>query len=208
MWALLVSSSVLGYYAQHLTDDLPAFDLERAGEQASLGTPSDSPESNPKASITDDSYRLSDGEDNVAIPLCELHAPNGDAAGVGSISPDTAPGKPASTTTIECPRPRRIQARTIARAANWLRWIGKLLAIINAISIVANSIFQYAGLYTNCYCDSSVYSWGVSAFNVINPTASDVDLTKKAWIGGLALALTCCSFFVGSIYLIRDSLPS
>ncbi|KAF8436493.1 hypothetical protein L210DRAFT_3622432 [Boletus edulis BED1] len=98
---------------------------------------------------------------------------------------------------------------TIARVSDWLRWIGKSLAIVNAVGIIANSVFQYSGMYDNCYCDSSVYNWGVSsAFNVISPMQSDIDLAQSAWIGALALSLTCSTLFVGSIYLIRDSLPS
>jgi len=93
--------------------------------------------------------------------------------------------------------------------ADWLRWIGKSLAIINAIGIIANSVFQYSGLYDNCYCDASVFTWGTSyAFDVIAPIQSDFDLARKAWIGALALALISCTFFVGTIYLIRDSFPS
>ena len=99
-------------------------------------------------------------------------------------------------------------ARWIARFADLLRWIGKLLAIINGIGIVANSVFQYAGVYDNCYCNASLYYWGSSyAFNVISPIQSDINLARKAWIGALVLALSCCTFSVGTIYLIRDSLP-
>ena len=96
----------------------------------------------------------------------------------------------------------------IARvASDWLRWIGKSLAVVNAIGIITNSIFQLAGVYDNCYCDSSVYTWGSAAFAVIAPNNSDVDLARGAWIGALALGLTCSTLFVGTIYLIRDSLP-
>ncbi|KAF8126358.1 hypothetical protein EV363DRAFT_1434271 [Boletus edulis] len=101
-----------------------------------------------------------------------------------------------------------IHAQTIARVSDWLRWIGKSLAIVNAVGIVTNSVFQYSGLYNNCFCDSSIFNWGMSsAFNVISPMQNDIDLAKSAWFGALALGWICCTFFVGSIYMIRDSVP-
>ena len=205
VWILLVSSSILGYYA-HLVDGPPAPDLERGGQRTPIGPPS--PNSTRTASLTDDGPGLSEGEQNVAIPLRIIQAHDGIAQGE-DIPPDTDSGEPASITPTKYLHTGWIQARTLERIADLLRWIGKSLAIINAITIIANSIFQYAGVYNNCFCDSSIYTWGYSAgFNVINPTSSDIDLAKKAWISGLALALTSCAFFVGSIYLIRDSLPS
>ena len=198
---LLVSSSVLAYYADHLVSDQSALDLESAGKDASFRDPSKLPTSNPKASLTADSFGPSDGESNIATPLREIHAPNSNGAGDG-IPTNAKPDEPARSHS------RWTSARTIAQVADWLRWTGKTLATINAIGLVASSLFQFAGFYTNCYCDSSVFWWGASAFNVINPSGSDIALTQKAWIGGLALALTCCSVFVGSIYLIRDSVPS
>jgi len=181
VWILLVSSSVLGYYAHHLVDDLPTSDMESDGRRT------------PTAAI--------------AIPLQDIQPSDSDAATEECSSLNT--DEPASVTTLKYSHQGRIHARTIERVADWLRWIGKSLAIVNAIGIIANSIFQYAGVYDNCYCDSSVYTWGFSeAFNIISPHQSDLDLARKAWIGALALALTSCTFFVGTIYLIRDSLPS
>ena len=194
---LLVSSSMLGYYAHHVINDLPAIDVENAADHASLGEPPD-----PNAGPTARSLGLSNGESSVTVPLREIHAPNGNAA-TDNVSTNIQSNRPT-----RYPSSRWISACTITRVADWLRWTGKSLAIINAITVIANAFFQFAGTYSNCYCNSSVYSWGASAFNVINPTASDIDLIRKAWIGSLALALTCCSVFVGSIYLIWDTLPS
>ena len=182
VWILLFSSSILGYYAHHLDDDLPIPDLESDGQFIPTGA-----------------------RGGVVIPLQNIQPPNADAAEATPLNTD----EPAIITTLKYSNAGRINAQTIARVADWLRWIGKLLAIINAIGIIANSVFQYAGVYDNCYCDSSLYYWGSSyAFNVISPVQSDIALARKAWIGALALALTCCTFSVGTIYLIRDSLPS
>ena len=184
VWILLVSSSVLGYYAHHLDDP-------RIPDPGSDGhcTPT-----------TSNGSGLSGVGGHVTIPLQDIRSPNVDA--------DDNTDEPASITTLKYSNAGRVHTQTIARVADWLRWIGKFLAIINAIGIIANSVFQYAGVYDNCYCDSSVFYWGSYAFNVITPVQSDIDLAKRAWIGALALALTCCTFSVGTIYLIRDSLPS
>jgi hypothetical protein len=182
VWILLFSSSILGYYAHHLDDDLSIHDLESEGQCTPTGVGG-----------------------GVAIPLQDLQPSNVDAEEDTPLHTD----EPASITTLKYSNAGRIHAQTIARVADWLRWIGKLLAIINAIGIIANSVFQFAGVYDNCYCDSSIYYWGSSyAFNVVSPIQSDIGLARKAWIGALALALTCCTFSVGTIYLIRDSLPS
>ena len=185
VWILLVSSSVLGYHAHHLMDDMPT-DLKSDAER----TPS-----------------ISSGVNGVAISLEEIRAHN-----VGEEGEDmqlsTESGEPSSIGKFKYPNAWRMHARTIARIADYLRWIGKSLAIINAILIVTNSLFQYAGFYNNCYCNSSLYTWGSSAFDVIAPNSSDINLASSAWTGALVLSLTCCAFFVGSIYLVRDSLPA
>jgi len=184
VWILLVSSSILGYHAHHLIDDLPT----------------------PGADTESDEQRTPIVGGSVAIPLQEIQPPNAATEECSSLNTD----EPASVTTLEYFHTTgRVHARTMERVADWLRWIGKSLAIVNAIGIIANSMFQYASVYDNCYCDSSVYTWGLSnAFDVISPIQSDFDLARKAWIGALALSLTSCTFFVGTIYLIRDSLPS
>lgn len=201
MWFLLVSSSILGYYAHHLTDDPPTPELVESGGYRTPSIPFKPPKFTPTSSINDNDLGLSEG---VSIPLQEIHVVHVGTEGEDNTDSD----EPSSIATIKYPRAGRMPSRTMTWVANWFRWIGKSLAIINAIGIVANCVFQYAGVYDNCYCDSSVYTWGSYAFNVIDPIASDIDLARSAWIGALALALTCCTFFVGSIYLVRDALPS
>ncbi|KAG6371065.1 hypothetical protein JVT61DRAFT_10602 [Boletus reticuloceps] len=189
VWILLLLSSVLGYYAHHLVEDLPIPDFE-----------SDEQDTSP-TSITGHGFPFPGGAGSAAIPLHRFPSPH-----VGTPL-DT--DEPASITTIKYFHTGWRHAQTIARVSDWLRWIGKSLAIVNAVGIITNSVFQYSGMYDNCYCDSSIFKWGISfAFNVISPMQNDIDLAHSAWIGALALGLTCSAFFVGSIYLIRDSLPS
>ncbi|KAF8547357.1 hypothetical protein OG21DRAFT_1490290 [Imleria badia] len=96
-----------------------------------------------------------------------------------------------------------IHARTIARVADWLWWIGKSLATVNATEIIANLIFTYAGVYNTCYCDSNVFHWGLThTFDLMTVTQTDIDISKSAWIGAFILGLTSCTFFV--VYLVFE----
>ncbi|KAF9233589.1 hypothetical protein BU15DRAFT_53665, partial [Melanogaster broomeanus] len=101
-----------------------------------------------------------------------------------------------------------------ARRPKWLamvrclRWAGKSLAAVNAVFIVTISVFQYANVFDRCYCNSSVLGRGTDAFSIIVILGRDVAQTRAAWIGGFALASLCSFFFVGFIYLLRDSMPS
>ncbi|KAI9573150.1 hypothetical protein HD554DRAFT_1150584 [Boletus coccyginus] len=172
VWILLVSSGVLGYHAhRHLIDDLPTPDTSTEG----------------------DGQRTPLVGGSISIPLQDIQPPN---AVVGECSsPNT--DELASVTILKYSHVGQMHARTMEQVADRLRWIGKSLATVNAIGIIANSIFQYAGVYNNCYCDASVFSWGVSyAFVVISPIQSDFDIAKKAWIGALALAFTSLSYFL------------
>ena len=186
VWILLLLSSVLGYYAHNLANSPPVSDVENDKQYTR------------EARIASDSTVSSGFGRNVATPLHEIQSPNVDAE--EDIPPYAH--KPANAATIS--------ARTlvIARVADWLRWIRKMVAIVNAIGIITGSLFQLAGVYDTCYCDSSVYTWGADAFAVFAPNQSDINLAKNAWIGALGLGLTSCTIFVGTIYLIRDSVPS
>ncbi|KAG9309678.1 hypothetical protein JVU11DRAFT_10350 [Chiua virens] len=199
VWISMVLSSLFGYYAHHLLNGPPTSEVESAGTR-----PPHIPFSQPKAtsadSVTDDDPGLPAVADNTAIPLRDIRAPQNHTA-----VPD--PGGPASIFSNKRARATQLRARTLACLADWLRWFGKTLAILNAIGTIANSLFQYAGVYDTCFCDSSVYTWGSRAFSICAPSLSDVKLAENAWIGALALALSSCGVFVGSIYLMRDSLP-
>ena len=148
-----------------------------------------------------DEFEIVPTDGGVAIPLAEIQPP--DAEEEISLNTD----EPASVAIIKLPRAGLIRPLMIVRFADWLHWIGKSLAIVNAIGIIANSVFMYAGVYETCYCNSNVFYWGLShAFDIVSVTQSAIDLSKSAWIGAFMLGLTCCTFFVGTNYLIRDSL--
>ncbi|KAG2357250.1 hypothetical protein BDR07DRAFT_1473546 [Suillus spraguei] len=111
---------------------------------------------------------------------------------------DTPNGNPFSCITI-----------CLAKAvSNLLRWGGKLLAIVNAIWIIAAGMLQFTSIYDNCYCNSSVLGRGAQyAFDIVMVDGLDLSQTKAAWFGALALGGTTCLGFIFYMNLLTDLVP-
>jgi hypothetical protein len=110
-------------------------------------------------------------------------------------------------------RPRSIFSSPTVRLAkvvsNLLRWGGKLLAIINALWIIAAGMLQFTSVYDNCYCNSSVLGRGAQyAYDIIMMDSGlDLSQTKAAWFGALALAGTTSLGFIFYMSLLTDLVP-
>lgn len=93
--------------------------------------------------------------------------------------------------------------------SNLLRWGGKLLAIINALWIIAAGMLQFTSVYDNCYCNSSVLGRGAQyAYDIIMMDSGlDLSQTKAAWFGALALAGTTSLGFIFYMSLLTDLVP-
>ncbi|KAF8835809.1 hypothetical protein BDN67DRAFT_974877 [Paxillus ammoniavirescens] len=104
--------------------------------------------------------------------------------------------------------PANVQKQPAMAISHCLRWAGQTLASINAVFVVTISVFQYANVFDRCYCNSSVFSRGIQAYDVIVFLGADVSQVKGAWIGGFVLAFGCSGIFVGLLYLLGDSLPA
>jgi hypothetical protein len=106
--------------------------------------------------------------------------------------------------------PRRVSlsARVTLAFSHILRWMGKLLAILNLFLLVMACVFQYSSFYDRCYCNSSIFSRRGAAYAVIIETAAQAAQAKAAWIGALVLACTSASVFLGILNLLLDTLPS
>ncbi|KAG1827918.1 hypothetical protein EV424DRAFT_586443 [Suillus variegatus] len=92
--------------------------------------------------------------------------------------------------------------------SNLLRWSGKFLATVNAVWLITASMLQFADVYDNCYCNSSVLGRGVQhAYNIVMTDNLDLGLTETAWWGGLALACSTCVGFVFFMSLWIDLVP-
>ncbi|KAG2160055.1 uncharacterized protein EDB93DRAFT_1073334, partial [Suillus bovinus] len=93
-------------------------------------------------------------------------------------------------------------------SSNLLRWGGKLMAIVNAIWIIATGMLQFTSVYDNCYCDSSVLGRGAQrAYVIVLPDGLDFNQTKAAWFGALALAGSASLGFIFYMSLLTDLVP-
>ncbi|KAG2043165.1 hypothetical protein BDR03DRAFT_853190 [Suillus americanus] len=92
--------------------------------------------------------------------------------------------------------------------SNLLRWGGKLVAIVNAIWIIAAGMLQFTSIYDNCYCNSSVLGIGLQdAYAIVVVNGLDLGQTKAAWFGALALAGSTCFGFIFYMSLLTDLVP-
>ncbi|KAG2050425.1 hypothetical protein BDR06DRAFT_983988 [Suillus hirtellus] len=102
--------------------------------------------------------------------------------------------------------PRRVSlsTRVALASSHVLRWTGKLLAIVNFFLVILACVFQYSNFYDRCFCNSSVFSRGGAAYDMIIETTAN----NGAWIGALVLACVSASAFLGILNLLLDTLPS
>ncbi|KAG1847790.1 hypothetical protein C8R48DRAFT_837120 [Suillus tomentosus] len=106
------------------------------------------------------------------------------------------------------PRRASLSTRVALAFSHILRWTGKLFAILNFFLAIMASVFQYSNFYDRCFCNSSVFSRGGAAYDVIIETTAQAAQAKAAWIGALVLACTSASAFLGILNLLLDTLPS
>ncbi|KAG2085394.1 uncharacterized protein F5147DRAFT_644888 [Suillus discolor] len=108
------------------------------------------------------------------------------------------PRGPFSSTTL----------RLAKLASNFLRWGGKLAAIVNAIWIIAAGMLQFTDIYDNCYCNSSVLGRGAQyAYDIVLFDGINLDQTRAAWFGALALAGSTSLGFIFYMSLLTDLVP-
>ncbi|KAG1728556.1 hypothetical protein EDB19DRAFT_1746441 [Suillus lakei] len=101
-----------------------------------------------------------------------------------------------------------ITIRLVKVVSNLLRWGGKLVAIVNAIWIIAAGMLQFTSIYDNCYCNSSVLGRGAQyAYDIIVLDGLDLTQTKAAWFGALALGGSTSLGFIFYMSLLTDLVP-
>ena len=94
----------------------------------------------------------------------------------------------------------------LVRVARWLsiflRRLGKVIAGLNAVWIVATALFQFSNLYDRCYCDSNIMAVGRDAAQVIiSLVSADMGSMRAAQIGGFSLAASASMVFAGFVGL-------
>lgn len=80
-----------------------------------------------------------------------------------------------------------------------LRRIGKFLAVLNALWLVASSLMEFIGLYDNCWCSGTVPGHGHNGWIVLFKNKQDSrNSAIGPWIGGTAITfLTCAVACIG-----------
>ncbi|KAG1789034.1 uncharacterized protein HD556DRAFT_1495456 [Suillus plorans] len=97
-----------------------------------------------------------------------------------------------------------LSTRVAIASSHVLRWTGKFLAFVNFFLVILACVFQYSNFYDRCFCNSSVFSRGGAAYDVIIETT----VNKGAWMGALVLACVSASTFLGILNLLLDTLPA
>lgn len=78
----------------------------------------------------------------------------------------------------------------LAIGAVLLRLVGKTLAILNAVFIVAGCILEFVGLYESCFCKSTYLGLRERAFVSFLSTDESVLIARPYWYGGAGAAIS------------------
>jgi len=67
--------------------------------------------------------------------------------------------------------------------------LGKMLAILNAFFIVTSCILEFAGVYQNCFCNSSYIGLRGQAYIALLSASDLVDIARPYWYSGAGVAI-------------------
>jgi hypothetical protein len=82
---------------------------------------------------------------------------------------------------------------TLRGAAVISRYTGKGLAAANAAWLIVSTIFEYIGVYDNCWCNGVVLSHGMKSWVMLFRTKEEFrDAAKNAWAGGVTMTIIVC----------------
>ncbi|KAJ7239838.1 hypothetical protein C8J57DRAFT_1245655 [Mycena rebaudengoi] len=83
-----------------------------------------------------------------------------------------------------------------------LRRFGKILAYLNSLWIVMTVMFEFAGLYNTCWCNSNVFNLGSRAYTVFIITSDDIYAFWSPLVWATMMAGSSATGFVAlNIYL-------
>ena len=99
-------------------------------------------------------------------------------------------------------REMRSRSKTIiGYIAMLTRWLGKLVAVMNGLGILISCIMQFAGVYDNCFCSSTIFGGnpnGLVWFIEEDIRGSDV---YRYWIGGIIMAFGASGLYTFAMYV-------
>ncbi|AEO68703.1 uncharacterized protein THITE_2053488, partial [Thermothielavioides terrestris NRRL 8126] len=93
--------------------------------------------------------------------------------------------------------------------ANLTRLVGKFIAVANAVILVLIGVFEFVGLFDNCWCKACYLQYGDSGYAVLFRSDADYrKLAQGAWVGGIIMAtvvsiMLCCLFYFPSRSKLR-----
>jgi len=99
-------------------------------------------------------------------------------------------------------REKRSGAKTfIGYIAMLMRWLGKFIAIMNGFGILISCMMQFAGVYDNCFCSSTIF--GGDPNGVVWFVDEDIrgSAVYKYWIGGIIMAFGASGLYTFAIYV-------
>jgi hypothetical protein len=82
-----------------------------------------------------------------------------------------------------------------------MRWLGKTIAIANGVGILLSCTMQFAGVYDNCFCSSTIF--GGNPNGLVSFIEDDVKGSEvyRYWIGGIIMAFGVSGLYTFGIYV-------
>ncbi|KAJ7488090.1 hypothetical protein FB451DRAFT_1226406 [Mycena latifolia] len=109
-----------------------------------------------------------------------------------------------SSVTLPPDSPRSRTAPRPGRTAVLLRRSGKILAGMNSIWIVLICLFQFTGVYDNCWCNSSHLYLGARAYSVEIFTSADIAALWYPVVGATLLTSGVVILFIAFVIVLRE----
>jgi len=104
-------------------------------------------------------------------------------------------------------RPQTVRGKRSGRktfvgyVAALMRWSGKTIAIANGIGLLVSCGMQFAGVYDNCFCSSTIF--GGSPNGLVRFVGPDIKGSEVYgyWIGGIVMAFAISILYTFAIYV-------
>jgi hypothetical protein len=82
------------------------------------------------------------------------------------------------------------------------RMFGKTVVVVNAIWLILSSLFQYIGMFENCWCQGCELSLGVKGWIMLFKSSADLaESASSQWGGGIAMSIIVCVIAFMFFYL-------
>ena len=96
---------------------------------------------------------------------------------------------------------RSILKTFVGCIATLMRWLGKTIAIANGLGILISCTLQFAGVYDNCFCSSTVFGGNLDRLIVFATAVGRGSEVYGYWIGGTIMAFGVSGLYSFAIYV-------